>query len=71
MTNEKHLHNLDQMLSKLEGAGIHLKFNKCALIMLPAVEYLGHRISAQGLQPTQEKIQAIYSAPASWTTEIL
>ena len=32
--------------------------------MLPAVEYLGHRISAQGLQPTQENIQAIHSAPA-------
>ena len=32
--------------------------------MLPAVEYLGHRISAQGLQPTQKKIQAIHNAPA-------
>ena len=32
--------------------------------MLPAVEYLGHKISAQGLQPTDEKIQAINNAPA-------
>ena len=32
--------------------------------MLSAVEYLGHRISAQGLQPTQKKIQAIHNAPA-------
>ena len=30
----------------------------------PAVEYLGHKISGQGLQPTDEKIQAIKSAPA-------
>lgn len=32
--------------------------------MLPAVEYLGHRITAQGLQPTDEKVQAIKNAPA-------
>ena len=61
--NEEHLHKLDQVLSKLESAGIRLKCNKCAF-MLPAVEYLDHRISAQGLQPTQEKIQAIHGAPA-------
>ena len=62
-TEEEHLHNLDQVLSKLENVGIRLKRNKCAF-MLPAVEYLGHRISAQGLQPTQKKIQAIHNAPA-------
>jgi len=28
------------------------------------VEYLGHTISGQGLQPTDEKIQAIKKAPA-------
>ena len=44
-TNEEHLHNLDQVLSKLESAGILVKCNKCDF-MLPAVEYLGHRISA-------------------------
>ena len=32
--------------------------------MLPAVEYLGHRISEKGLQPTDEKIRAITEAPA-------
>ena len=62
-TEEEHLQNLDQVLSKLENAGIRLKRNKCAF-MLPAVEYLGHRISAEGLQPTQKKVQAIHDAPA-------
>ena len=62
-TEEDHLHNLDQVLSRLDNAGIRLKRNKC-VFMLPAVEYLGHKISAQGLQPTQEKIQAIHEAPA-------
>ena len=32
--------------------------------MLPSVEYLGHIISAKGLQPTDEKIRAITQAPA-------
>ena len=32
--------------------------------MLPAVEYLGHTILDNGLQPTEEKIQAIVEAPA-------
>ena len=31
--------------------------------MLPAVEYLGHKISDEGLQPTEGKIQAIAEAP--------
>ena len=62
-TEENHLYNLDQVLSRLDNAGICLKHNKC-IFMLPAVEYLGHKISAQGLQPTQKKIQAIHEAPA-------
>ena len=31
--------------------------------MLQEVEYLGHKISAKGLEPTQEKVQAIIDAP--------
>ena len=32
--------------------------------MLPSVEYLGFRISAAGLQPTNEKVRAIQNTPA-------
>ena len=42
---------------------MRLKPNKCAFL-LPAVEYLGHHISAEGIRPTQEKIRAIMEAPA-------
>ena len=31
--------------------------------MLPSVEYLGHKISAEGLQPTREKVRAVNKAP--------
>ena len=32
--------------------------------MLSSIDYLGHRISADGLQPTKEKVRAISEAPA-------
>ena len=62
-TEKEHLQNLDKVLTRLERAGIRLKLDKC-VFLLPAVEYLGHKISGQSLQPTDEKIQAIKSAPA-------
>ena len=61
-TDDDHLHNLEEVLTRLEKANLRLKRNKCAFL-LPSVEYLGHRITAQGLQPTQENIQAIRNAP--------
>ena len=62
-TEQEHLDNLDKVLSRLETAGVCLKHAKCAFL-LPAVEYLGHNISAQGLQPTDDKIQTIRNATA-------
>ena len=46
-TEEEHLQNLDKVLTRLESAGIRLKRDECAFL-LPAVEYLGHKISKQG-----------------------
>ena len=60
---DDHLHNLDAVLTRLEKAGVRLKPNKCAF-MLPSVDYLGHRISSEGLQPTEDKVRAIKEAPA-------
>jgi hypothetical protein len=57
-TEEEHLRNLDQVLTRLKDAGMRLTRKKCEF-MLPEVEYLGHRISAHGLQPTGEKARAI------------
>ena len=57
-----HLQNLSAVLQRLETAGVRLKRGKCSF-MLPEVEYLGHRISAKGLQPLASKVQAIRDAP--------
>ena len=62
-TEEEHLRNLDQVLTRLEDAGMRLKRSKCEF-MLSEVEYLGHRISSRGLQPTEEKVRAVARAPA-------
>ncbi len=50
----EHLTTLEEVLCRLDTAGVRLKRDKCAF-MLPSVEYLGHRISAAGLQPTNRQ----------------
>ena len=58
----EHLKNLNEVLSRLERAGMRLKKRKCAFL-LDSVEYLGHVVSAKGLEPSKKKIQAIIDAP--------
>ena len=62
-TEAEHLHNLQEVLNRLEQAVMCLKKDKCAFL-LPQVEYLGHQISQKGLHPTKEKVRAIVEAPA-------
>ena len=57
-----HLVTLDKVLSRLKDAGLRLKQSKCKF-MLHFVDYLGHRISENGLRPTEEKVRAITEAP--------
>ena len=60
-TEEQHIATLGKVLGWLKEAGMRLKQSKCAFL-LPALEYLGHHITAEGLRPTQEKIRAIMQA---------
>ena len=61
-TETEYIRNLEEVLNCLEKAGLRLKKQKCSF-MLPSVDYLGHIISSEGLQPTREKIRAITDAP--------
>ena len=61
--DQEHLTNLSAVLQKLASAGMKLKPDKC-FFMLQEVEYLGHKISAKGLEPIPEKVRAIVEAPA-------
>ena len=62
-TERDHLDNLAEVLKRLKSAEMRLKRSKCEFIF-PAVEYLRHKISDKGLQPTEGKIRAIVEAPA-------
>ncbi len=61
-TDQIHLQNLRAVLQKLKEHGIRMKLAKCAFMKLSA-EYLGHKVSADGLQPLQSKTDAIVRAP--------
>ena len=58
----EHLKTLEEVLNRLEKAGIRLKKSKCKFLMTE-IEYLGHRITKEGLKPTQLKVRAIPQAP--------
>ena len=60
-TIAEHLSNLESVLVRLEYAGVRLKRSKCSFLM-PSVKFLGHCISAKGIQPTLEKVEAIRKA---------
>ena len=55
------LHNLGEVLRRLEKAGMRLK-EKC-VYMVPEVEYHSHKINREGLQPSDSKVAAIVEAP--------
>ena len=58
---EKHLKVLPDVLSRLDNHGIKANRSKC-YFTVSSVTYLGHRIDAEGIHPTQEKVEAILNA---------
>ena len=62
-TKQEHLEKLKLVLRKLEDAGLKLSKAKCTWVT-EQVEYLGYRIDASGIHPTNEKLEAIRDAPA-------
>ena len=60
--DDEHLKNLSEVLSRMQDAGLRLRKDKWKFMSLSVV-YLGHRIDAQGLHSTSEKVAAIQQAP--------
>ena len=52
--DQEHLDHLNEVLTRLESAGLRLKLSKCKF-MQPTVEYLGFRIDAQGLHAIEKR----------------
>ena len=57
-TAQQHLALLVEVLVRLRAAGLKLNPAKTTLVR-PEVKYLGHIVSAKGVQPDQAKVQAI------------
>jgi transposase InsO family protein len=62
-SEQDHWDNLNLVLERLLSFGIKLNRNKCTFLQ-SEVEYLGHRISGEGIKPCPSKVQAIKNAPA-------
>ena len=62
-SQEEHMSNLKEVLSRLQDAGLRLRKDKYEF-MVSSVKYLGHIIDANGLHPTPNKLKAVRNAPA-------
>ena len=63
-TCEDHLHHLNVVFEKFQKGRLKIKPSKCQFFKTH-LHYLGHRISANGLEPLPEKLEAIRNlAPA-------
>ncbi|XP_069800966.1 uncharacterized protein [Dendropsophus ebraccatus] len=58
----EHLERLDVVLGRLEEHGLKLKPTMCHLFQ-KSIEYLGHVVTRQGVQPIDSKIQAVKQWP--------
>jgi hypothetical protein len=59
---KEHMRHLDELLSIMEAQSLYAKESKCMFSMTKII-YLGHIISAKGVQVHQEKIRAILDWP--------
>ena len=64
--DEEHLHHLEEVLTRLEKAGLRLNPQKCKFLA-NTVQYCGHTISKEGIHTMPSKVDAIQNAPAPET----
>ena len=55
--------HLEEIFTRLKAAGLKLKLEKCCFFK-KQIQYLGHLISADGIQPLPEKLESITKMPA-------
>ena len=61
-TKEEHLEHLETIFNRLREAGLKLKLQKCSFFK-KHIQYLGHLISDEGIQPLPEKLESIAKMP--------
>ena len=61
-TEEEHLRHLEIIFKRLRGADLKLKLQKCSFFK-KHIQYLGHLLSEEGIQPLPEKLESISKMP--------
>ena len=67
--DDEHFHNLEDSLVHLKNCGIQVKSSKC-IFFQGSVEYLGHKITSEGLHTTTKKVDAVRLTPAKRICEL-
>ena len=62
-SKKEHLEHLEEIFTRLRAAGLKLKLEKCCFFK-KHIQYLGHLILADGIQPLPEKLESIAKMPA-------
>ena len=60
---EEHLAHIKEIFKRLEEADLKMKRSKCDFFK-KHIHYLGHLISANGIQPLKDKLDTICDMPA-------
>ena len=63
-TESEHLHHLEIFFNRLSEYGVILNPAKC-IFGVPSLNFLGHQISAAGISPLPEKVQANQDFPTA------
>lgn len=59
---QEHLGHLKQLFSRLKEYGLIINTKKCRFVV-PELKFLGHSVSANGLSPLPDRVEAICSFP--------
>ena len=62
-TREDHISNLHAVLQRIQAYGLRLKKTKCQFFA-KELEFLGHRISPEGVKPTTDHVKSLQEAPS-------
>ena len=62
VNDDEHSRNLEAVFQQFQKYGLRVTILKC-VFMAPSVIYFCLRFSARGIQPTDEKVKAIWEAP--------
>lgn len=67
---KEHLKHMRKLFQQLRKAQLKLKESKCSFLKAH-VQYLGHFISGEGIEPVPEKVQSIKEMPAPTTPKLV